>query len=218
MSIALGEKYSEKDYPLEYKQAVTRVWGRLPSVENAAHWLLSFSFADTVNLSATKWYRLRWECVAFACPTGFPTREVFIPLRPHLKQIQRWVRKVWEKLGKDEVVEISGGIRHGYWRGDLYTENDRIVGFSRPQSHSPSYNDFEILTFQVLASPDLDGKFRFCKRDKCRRPFLAIKRQAFCSASCSQHHRTSLYRTRNREQFREKRREYYARKQRERTK
>lgn len=216
MSIAPYRGYSLKDSPVAYRQALDRIAGRPSKVEGFARWLLHFCFIETAGYSKKDWTDFQWDSFVFAHPDGFPTmygkaiRE--LPSREELAGMQQWVRNLWRNLQDGEKAHI----KHDFWLAELHAENDRIVGFASPRMSSWS-ESFKFETFQVLTAKDLDGRFRFCKNEKCRRPFLSIKRQAYCSVSCSQHHRTSLYRTKNREQFREKRREYYAKKQRERT-
>lgn len=216
MSIAPHKIYPLEDSPPDYRKALTRVGGPPSRVDSFARWLLSFSFKNTESFSQKDWKDLRWESFAFAHPDGFPTMDGeairSLPSKTDLVQMQKWAGSLWENIEKGERVYIESN----YWLAELHAEDDRIVGFASPRMSSWS-ESFKFEAFQVLTAKGLDGRFRFCKREKCRRPFLSIKRQAFCSVSCSQHHRTSLYRSKNREQFREKRREYYKKKQRERT-
>jgi hypothetical protein len=216
MSIAQHRGYSLKDSPAAYRQALDRVSGRPSTIEGFAHWLLSFSVTSNASFSAKNWKDFQWEGFVFAYPDGFPTMDGeairSLPSKTDLIQMQNWAGSLWKHLEKGERVYIESNR----WLAELHAEHDRIVGFASPRMSSWS-ESFKFEAFQVLTAKDLDGRFRFCKREKCRRPFLSIKRQTFCSISCSQHHRTSLYRTKNREQFREKRREYYKKKTRERT-
>lgn len=216
MSIAPRRGYSLKDSPAAYRQALDRVSGQPPTIEGFVRWLLSFSFTSTASFSEKNWKAFQWESFAFAYPNGFPTmygRAIrSIPSKTDLTDMQQWVGNLWGNLEKGEAVIIESNN----WLAELYAEDDQIVGFASPRMSS-WLESFKFEVFQVLTAKDLDGRFRFCKRETCRRPFLSVKRQGFCSASCSQHHRTALYRTKNREQFREKRREYYAKKQREQT-
>jgi hypothetical protein len=53
------------------------------------------------------------------------------------------------------------------------------------------------------------GRFRFCAQ--CARPFVARKRQTYCTPTCSQTLRTQKYRRAHPERVRESRRATYAR-------
>lgn len=216
MSIAPRRTYSLEDSPVAYKKALERISKWPSAIEGFAQWLLNFSFKGTESLSQKDWKNLQWEGFVFAYPYGFPTMYGRAMRSPpsitDLIEMQRWVGSLWNNLQKGEMSYIESNN----WVAELYAENDRIVGFARPVSSSWQ-ESFKLELFQVITAKDLNGRFRFCKSELCLRPFLSIKRQIFCSPACSQYHRTTSYRSKNRERFREKRREYYKKIQRART-
>lgn len=246
MSIAPHRGYSLKDSPAAYRQALDRVSGRPPTVKAFARWLLSFSFKDMESFSQKNWEDLQWEGAAFFFGGKYPQQEPPpkattqrqqnvakvaaamvvqkypwmrgfdidpIPSKTDLIELRDWLGSLWGDLQKDggKWIASSGWMAHL-----SVNKNGALDGFSSPQASS-WLERFRYRTYEILAATEVGKRFRFCKRETCRRPFLSIKRQTFCSVSCSQHHRTFLYRTKNREQFREKRRAYYKKKQREKT-
>jgi len=233
----------QMDLPPDYRKALDRVSGRTSTIENVARWLLNLSFKSTESFSQKDWKDLQWEGAAFFYGEEYPRQKPPprainkkvqkvvaalmaqkypwtlgteidpLPSKSDLTELQNWLRSLWHGLANDGAAWITTSG----WMAHLSVKDDgTLIGFSSPQASSWSQR-FKYRAYGVLKATDVVNRFRFCKSDKCRRPFLSIKRQAYCSASCSQRHRTSLYRSKNREQFRVKRREYYAKKQRERT-
>jgi len=137
--------------------------------------------------------------------------------------VQRWLHNAWQRLAhhhgvirrvKNRVEILTYGP-HGLYSDDFYRitygphglySGDFARAMEWPQA-------FESAMFRTLLA--VKDSFRFCHYDKCHRPFVAHKRQAYCSPACSQAFRTRRYRTEKRERFRAKRREAYARKQKE---
>ncbi|MGH9427759.1 MAG: hypothetical protein ACRD2L_15830 [Terriglobia bacterium] len=243
MSIVPHRTYSLADSPPEYRKALHRVAGQPSALTNVARWLLEFTFRETAGLSQNDWKELQWEGAAFfyreeylqqkpppkAATKGrqkvvaalvvqkYPWMRGYeidpLPPKTNLIELQDWLRSLWDGLEKDGAVWITSSG----WVARLFIKKNRtLVGLASPQASS-WLERFKFRTYEILTATEVGKRIRFCKSEKCRRPFLSVKRQAFCSASCSQRHRTVLYRTKNREQFRIKRREYYAKKQREQT-
>jgi hypothetical protein len=228
------------DAPLAYREALIRVAGRDPSFTHVAGWLIALTFKDIAGLSEQTRQSLQQEGAAFfygkryqpPLPSTATTdvrhklaialterdhpewRGHFLnplPSASDLAQFQNWLRGLWDglKTGEEGWIVTSG------WMGRLSVKkNGALDGVSSPQTTS-WLQRFQLKTYEALMAPEVRKHFRFCKSNVCRRPFLSIKRQAFCSVSCSQRHRTTLYRAKNRELFRQKRREYYLKKQRE---
>lgn len=242
MSIAPHKTHSRGDPSPAYKDALARVGGQPSRIENMARWILNFSFKPTESFSHKDWKDLQWEGAAFFYGEEFPRRKPQkaknatvqkvaaalvaqkypwtlgfeidpLPSKGDLAELQNWLRSLWHDLQQDGAVWITTSG----WVAQLSVKNDgALVGVSSPQASSWSQR-FKYRAYGVLTATDVVNRIRFCKNEKCRRPFLSIKRQAFCSPSCSQRHRTSLFRAKNREKFRAQRREYYKKKQRERT-
>jgi hypothetical protein len=83
---------------------------------------------------------------------------------------------------------------------------DRVVADEWEQSHS-MLGRFEAEACRVLSMEA--RRFRFCHN--CGKPFIARKSQAYCSSTCSQTFRTRVYRAKDPDQARAKRREAYER-------
>ena len=179
-----------------------------------ARWLIGFGARALDGLSRRDWQGLGYEAAGFA---HFPMwkRErwkhsslVHFPSERELRKVQRWLHKAWQQL-----AHRQGVIRRvKNWMECLtYGPHGLDMGeFSRRMKWPDA---FESAIFRTLLA--LKDSFRFCHYDKCHRPFVAHKRQAYCSPACSQAFRTRRYRTEKREHFRAQRREAYARKQKE---
>lgn len=178
-------------------------------------WLIGFSERALDGLSRRDWQVLGYEAAGFALfglwrPEGWKYLSLMhFPSELELRKAQHWLHMAWQRLFHNHCV-----IRRvKNWAEALtYTPQGLdLVPFSRRKKIWPE--GFESAIFRtVVAGKD---SFRFCHYDKCHRPFVAHKRQAYCSPACSQAFRTRRYRTEKRERFRAKRREAYARKQKE---
>ena len=56
-----------------------------------------------------------------------------------------------------------------------------------------------------------DARFRFRLCPECRRPFVPVRRQSYCSSACSQAQRTRKWRSTHRDKVRKMRRDQYRR-------
>ena len=177
-----------------------------------ARWLFTLSELALDKLSPRDSLVLRWEALAFVyIPLAIRHRKYIWPLggfpsEHDLRNLQDWLRRLWEKFAQ------GGGVKRHLAEILMYRDNRLQRLPIRGIAQWP--DGFKEQVHNTLAS--IGDSFTFCHNERCRRPFLANKRQAYCSPSCSQAYRTHRYRTENPERFRTKRREAYARKQRER--
>jgi len=94
----------------------------------------------------------------------------------------------------------------------LVRVEDQVIAETREEPGSTPRR-FEAEALRVLSSAV--ARFRFCRN--CREPFIARKRQAYCSPTCSQTFRTRAYRAKDPERARARRRADYERAQKKRS-
>ncbi len=113
-----------------------------------------------------------------------------------------------EKLG-DALQILAERRRPGYrpsWvlsantTCHLFRVGDRVIADTR-EGVGSMLGRFEAEVLLVLSSEV--ERFRFCRN--CREPFIARKRQAYCSPTCSQTFRTRTYRAKDPERARARR-------------
>jgi|GEM_PF-1280989 len=180
-------------------------------VRSQAQWLIDFS-TENLSTSTAKLKTLQLEAMAFAYVDDFSCTKQgqFLkrwPSRDELRSLQSWLLMLFEDLKNGKYVMVHASS----WAASLCVQDNRLSGMFELWD-VPWTQAFKIMTWTVLTHAAVTARFRFCSNEKCRAPFLANKRQAYCSPTCSQAHRTQTYRRRNPERFRELRRAAYERK------
>lgn len=187
--------------------AESQVKGKSYARANLIQWLLTFSYQDTSRFTKSDWHKLQWQALVFAYDAEKHSvmPMVQLPAREQLAEMQQWLLTVWSDLEKGKIVSapLVGTV------GNLALQSERILGFISTAS-VPWSAAFLFRVFNFLMSADAARRFRFC--EECRHPFVATKRQAYCSSSCSQKHRTRLWRQQNPQRFRDQRRAAYEKK------
>jgi hypothetical protein len=96
----------------------------------------------------------------------------------------------------------------GPWHGTLnWTQLEPVRSVAPLQADTTGL--FCLRVYETLRA--MASRFRVCEREKCRKPFIARKRQAYCSRPCSQAVRTRRFRARDPERVRKLRRRTYER-------
>lgn len=193
----------------EFRAAQKRVgW----TAEDRAGWLLTLARRDlsyeTRQLAATSEAEaaaVRWEALAFAKGTReFSVSESDLP---------SWsgVTKAHTRLRIMVLAELRNGRParvETRWSGALTIGSDGRVSGHSLTGELPFLDGFLVQTYEALARLATEKRrLRFCP--KCQHPFVARGRQVYDSGTCSQSHRTALYRTKHREKFRAYRQRYY---------
>jgi len=170
-----------------------------PATEKHARWLLGFAADDLDQLTEAAWRAL----VAYFGGRTSPWARVGRHLQARVRTEQRWLRS--------GLATLAGG---GEWHFPGRTEGrrrtlrveptGRLVTYREARAVSPwvAFRDHVFAVFSAVGR-----QLRSCQR--CQRPFIRAKRQAYCSPHCSQAIRTKKYRAANREEFRRQRREAY---------
>jgi hypothetical protein len=171
-------------------------------------WLLDFSSRVCSGLSATEWKDLRWEVLVFAYHSDRADSvmpRVPLPTKQEILKMQGWLSALFSHLTTGSLVpiRISATTRL------LCFKDGKLHGIV-PHISLPWSDAFQLRVFEIATAGDVANRFRFCL--ECSRPYCAHKRQAYCSSSCSQKHRTREWRLKNRERFRSARRAAYKRK------
>jgi hypothetical protein len=211
----------------------TRRVGRDPV--HQARWLLEFAWADLDKESVAR--TAGWELEVFL-RVGSEYAPPSRPCVPHeVRASQAWLRKGLKSLilqsywllelpPRVHVLRWPGFPRHPRESSD--EERPRVL---KSMSHSPSHIEYptkfddpflvstsqlDVVGWLAVRTEEtllaVGARFRVCERDDCCKPFIARKRQAYCSPSCSQAVRTERYRTANPERARQLRRAAYVRK------
>jgi hypothetical protein len=188
-------------------------WSRVGKTdEERARWLLDFAARDLTALSAADWLTLRWDVFGFLYPpSGGPPpfySDATPAGEPSCSENQVRIMHSWLRSGL-ECLTVS----HSWFFPIAATSRLLMLGdrlgtwFDVEDSPGEYTNIFSLKAYEALAREA--QRFRVCA--KCRRPFLARKRQAYCSKRCSQTVRTTKYRAAHRRKVNESRmRSYYA--------
>src|SRR6266851_159018 len=112
---------------------------------------------------------------------------------------QRWLNRGLGLLRRGEKWNFAPRVNYelDVYKALLWV---RLTGKSRRER-------FKAMAYDVLREARL--RFRLCP--ECRRPFVPVRRQAYCSAHCSQAVRTRKWRKAHPEKNREIRRQQYKR-------
>lgn len=179
-----------------------QAWSRVGKTDEArARWLIDFAARDLSRLSSADWLDLRWHVLGFLYPPSGgppPFSSADIPGEPSCSEAQvrnmhRWLRSGLDRLGQGHPWNIHIAtspclIVHG--RGLVTWPDMDLQGELNDYSKSFKLRAYETLGRQAK-------RFRICAR--CRQPFIARKRQAYCTKKCSQSVRTRKYRAGHRD-------------------
>jgi hypothetical protein len=173
------------------------VWVRV-GVEPEARlrWLLGFGNLDTVSLTTAHCAEVLQEARAFVI-----LQDVDPPLRARMRSYppptdkrpnvltgeEVWSAQLWLKEGLDLLKrsEKWNFAPHVQYELDAH----RGLFWTRLRASS-RLERFKALAYDALR--DARFKFRLCP--ECKRPFVPVRRQAYCSARCSQAVRTRKWR------------------------
>jgi hypothetical protein len=190
------------------------VWARV-GVEPEARlrWLLDFGDLDPVSLTAAQRAEVLQEARAFVV-----LQDVDPPLRRQMRSYppptdatpkvftadeawsaQRWLKQGLDLLRRSEKWNFKPRIEY---------ELDASAGlfWTRMKSNS-RLEQFKALAYDAFR----DARFKFRRCPECKRPFVPVRRQAYCSSRCSQAVRTRKWRKAHPEKNREIRRQQYKR-------
>ena len=190
------------------------VWVRV-GVEPEARlrWLLGFGNLDPDSLTAVQRATVLQESRAFV---------VLQEIDPALRRTMRswpqptdatpnvltggeaWSAQLWLRQGLD----LLSRSKKWNFKPHVEYELDASAGlfWTRMRSNS-RIEQFKALAYDALR--DARFKFRLCP--ECRRPFVPVRRQRYCSSRCSQAVRTRKWRKAHPEKNREIRRQQYKR-------
>jgi hypothetical protein len=190
------------------------VWVRVGAEPEARlRWLLDFGNLDSAALSAPQHAAVIQEARAFvvlqqldpalrrtmrswpeptdATPNVLTEAEVW--------SVQRWLKQGLELLRRSEKWNFKPRVEY---------ELDAHGGlFWARMTASSRLEQFKALAYDTFR----DARFKFRRCPECKRPFVPVRRQAYCSARCSQAVRTRKWRQANPEKNREIRRRQYQR-------
>lgn len=189
-------------------------WSRVGKTdEERARWLLDFAARDLSALTGAGWLDLRWEVFGFLYPpSGGPPpfySDATPPGEPSCSENQVRTMHSWLRSGLERLK-----LGEGYSWPILITATPSLMMLGGhlvtwPHVDPPGeYTEpFKLKAYEALGREA--QRFRVCA--KCRRPFLARKRQAYCTKRCSQSVRTGKYRATHRQKVNELRmKNYYA--------
>jgi hypothetical protein len=189
-----------------------RVWDRVGiEPEARLRWLLNFGNLERESLTSEQRAAVRQEARAFAI-----LQEIDPAIRGRMRywpapaeatrdaltddeiwRAQQWLKRGLDLLGRSEKWNFTPRVKYELdaYRGMLWT---RTRATSRLEL-------FKALAYEAFRDARL--RFRLCPH--CRRAFVPIRRQVYCSGRCSQAVRTRKWRQANPEKNREIRRAQY---------
>jgi hypothetical protein len=224
---------SVRGVPKELTEAARRV-GDGP--EQQARWLLHFAWSElgrsssvAWELQAFMWFGSQYESWArkhpghpahqppgWACKSDEVTQCQEI-LREGLRSLVyegRWPLPVPETIQDFQWMGPPWHKPTGLWHGTLncVPVQPRLSLKVAPDSAARRLEHdtgglFRLRVYETLRDAAL--RFRVCERERCYKPFIARKRQAYCSRRCSQAVRTRKFRRRHPERVRTLQRRRY---------
>jgi hypothetical protein len=178
-------------------KAASDVWSRIGiEPEARLRWLVNFGNLAPASLTEEQRAAVRQEARAFAI-----LQEIDPAIRGRMRswpapadttpdvltdaeiwQAQRWLKRGLDLLGRAEKWNFAPHVRYELdaYKGLLWA---RLKATSRLEL-------LKALAYQAFR----DARFRFRLCPHCKRAFVPIRRQAYCSARCSQAVRTRKWR------------------------
>jgi len=190
------------------------VWVRVGvDPETRLRWLLGFGKLDPVSLTAAQRAAMLQEARAFVM-----LQEIDPALRGRMRswpppidatpnvltRDEAWSAQLWLKNGLDLLSRSEKWNFKPRVEYELDAYKGRLWTRLRANSH---LEQFKALAYDALH--DARFKFRLCP--ECKRPFVPVRRQGYCSARCSQALRTRKWRKAHPERNRTIRRQQYRR-------
>lgn len=192
--------------------AASDIWERLDTdAEARLRWLVGFGNLDVASLSEEQRAAVRQEARAFETlqlldPAikrqlrGLPAPTDTAPhslTDAEIWRAQRWLKRGLNLLGRGEKWNYTARVTYEL-------DAPRKLLFTRLKANS-RLELFKALAYEAFRDARL--KFRLCL--DCGRPYVPIRRQAYCSKRCSQAVRTRKWRKAHPEKNRELRRRAY---------
>jgi hypothetical protein len=126
-------------------------------------------------------------------------------LQPHKFDLRESHRK---RRRPALVIQITAGCLSWNFKPRVEYELDASGGLFWTRMTA----NFRVEQFKALAYDAFrDARFKFRRCPECKRPFVPVRRQAYCSSRCSQAVRTRKWRKAHPEKNREIRRQQYKR-------
>ena len=183
--------------------------------EERLRWLLNFGNLEPASLNTERRAAAVQEARAFLTieevdPEVRPLLRIGPPPQDEtpnvLTQEEVWAAQGWLKDGLERLRRRGGWnfATHVSYELDLHRG---LMLWVRLKSRS-RLEQFKALALNVLR----EARFWFRLCPECQRPFVPVRRQAYCSAACSQAVRTRKWRTTHPEKNRAIRRWQYQRK------
>ena len=189
------------------------VWVRVgvEDPETGLRWLLGFGNLDSASLGVEQSAAVIQEARAFAIlqqldPAlkgkirSWPQPTDATPnvlTKTEVWAVQRWLKQGLELLRRSEKWNFKPRVEY---------ELDASAGlfWARMKSNS-RVEQFKALAYDTFR----DARFKFRRCPECKRPFVPVRRQTYCSARCSQALRTRKWRKAHPEKNRAIRRNQY---------
>jgi hypothetical protein len=202
------------------RRAAGTVWVRVGiEPEDRVRWLLAFAKLEPSRLTDAQRNTTRQEARAFVALQRSDVRlrramHLFPPPTDAAQSVlsdagvwkaQKWLKRGIESLRASEKWTFSSRIRY-----ELNASKGLLFGAIEGASR---LGLFRALVYEVFR--EVRSKIRFCSH--CSRAFLPVRRQRYCSQSCSQTVRTRKWRKKHPEKNRALRRAQYRRSQEKRT-
>jgi hypothetical protein len=182
--------------------------------EERLRWLLNFGDLEPASLNADRRAAAVQEARAFLMveevdPEVRPLLHIGPPPQDETPNVltqeevwaaQRWLKKGLELLRRTRRWDFAARVRYEL---DLHRG---VMLWVRQKSKS-RLERFKALVYNSLR----EARFWFRLCPKCQRPFVPVRRQAYCSARCSQAVRTRKWRMAHPEKNRAIRRRQYQR-------
>jgi hypothetical protein len=190
------------------------VWTRVGvEPETRLRWLVDFGNLDPASLSPEQRAAVIQEARAFVIlqlvdpairerMRSWPQPTNATPgvlSRAQVWSVQRWLKQGLDLLRRSEKWNFVPRVTY---------ELDAYQGLFWTRMRSSSRREqFKALAYDAFR--DARFKFRLCP--ECKRPFVPVRRQRYCSSRCSQAVRTRKWRKEHPEKNREIRRQQYKR-------
>lgn len=194
------------------KRPASDVWERVGlEPERQLNWLLRFGYLDLESATAEQRTKAMEEAHAF-----FVIHESEPEIRQQLRLYPAPVDGARGNLTNDEIRDAHRWLRSGL---DLLAQAKIWRFYPRVRYELDAYRrlfwarlkaDSRLELFKAFAFNTFrDARFKIRRCTRCKRMFVPVRRQAYCSTRCSQAVRTQRWRRANPEKNRAIRRAQY---------
>lgn len=181
-------------------------------------WLLSFLCQNLSSLTVSQWYRVDGKFLEFCRVWGSSTArrpwilctdgtwQRFDAMRPKINKFEMQLMESLQMKFMEAIRELAASRREP--RKERWYELPDISAHPKLRFKAGRIVSAELIGFPYLLQSQFvieayvllvkyGARLRICANPTCEAPFVATKRQIYCTAKCSQTVRTRTYRAKH---------------------